>query len=49
MLLRLLSKELPVQGATINKMGCGKIRKDLARHPRLNGCVCASITWVAEY
>lgn len=37
-----------MQGATINKMSCGKIRKDLARpDPGLDGCVCASKMWVS--
>lgn len=37
-----------MQGATINKMSCAKIKKDLARpDPRLVGCVCAGKMWVA--
>lgn len=37
-----------MQGSTINKMSCAKMRKDLARpDPRLDDCDCASKTQVA--
>lgn len=37
-----------MQGATLNKMSCAKIKTYLARpDPRLVGCVCAGKMWVA--